>query len=164
MKCPRCGQLNFDTGSKCSACGEMLHFSGLRPGTVLENRYRILNLVGRGGMGSVYKALDARLQDSPVAIKEMIVTVDSGKLQDRIKSFEREATMLINLRHHALPRIIDFFAMPRNRWYLVMDFIEGRTLEDVAQTEAPLAESLVLKWAEELCDVLEYLQDRKSVV
>ena len=142
----------------------MLHFSGLRPGTVLENRYRILNLVGRGGMGSVYKALDARLQDSPVAIKEMIVTVDSGTLQDRIKSFEREATMLINLRHHALPRIIDFFAMPRNRWYLVMDFIEGRTLEDVAQTKAPLAESLVLKWAEELCDVLEYLHSQRPPV
>ncbi|MFS8086416.1 MAG: hypothetical protein ACMG6H_12360, partial [Acidobacteriota bacterium] len=69
--------------------------------TVLQNRYRIVRQLGRGGMGAVYEAVDQRLS-SIVAIKETLVTSDDAR-----RAFEREASLLANLRHRSLPSVTD---------------------------------------------------------
>jgi ankyrin repeat protein len=116
-------------------------------------------------MGAVYKALDRRLGDMPVAIKEMSTNaVGPGNLEKTVESFKQEAKMLIGLRHPALPRISDFFSQGEERWYLAMDYIEGETLEAIAQRRGPVPEAEVLDWARQLCEVLDYLHNQEPPV
>ena len=92
--------------------------SQLAAGTLLQNRYRIVRPLGRGGMGAVYEALDLRLETT-VAIKETFSTDDQLR-----KQFEREARMLAHLHHPSLPQVSDYFT-EGDRAFLVMQFIEG---------------------------------------
>ncbi len=165
--CPFCESENPGDHTYCSKCG--FNLSGatgrLTPDTLLEERYLIVGILGRGGMGAVYKALDRRLDDMPVAIKEMSAgAVGPGNLPKTVESFKQEAKMLIGLRHPALPRISDFFSQGEERWYLVMDYIEGETLEAIAQRRGPLPEAEVLGWARQLCEVLDYLHNQEPPV
>ena len=75
----------------------------LEPNSVLHNRYRIVQLIGEGGMGAVYEAVDQSLSNR-VALKQTLV---SGA--QYVKAFEREAQLLARLRHPALPKVIDHF-------------------------------------------------------
>src|SRR5437667_7266416 len=75
----------------------------LAQGSVINDRYQIIRQVGQGGMGAVYEAFDQRLR-SPVALKQMMVSVEQYG-----RAFEREAQLLANLRHSALPKVIDYF-------------------------------------------------------
>jgi len=167
-KCPFCDAENPDGKRFCADCGAS--FSGgqtgqLNPDTILEGRYIIVKTLGRGGMGAVYLALDQRLNNTPVAIKEMSTNaVGTGNLQAAIGAFKKEASMLIGLRHQALPRINDFFAQGENRWYLVMDYIEGETLKHIAQRRGPIPEAEVLDWVRQLGDILSYLHDQRPPI
>lgn len=166
-KCPSCGTQNLEDNSYCGRCGCSLtgQTGQLSANTVLEGRYVIVGTLGRGGMGAVYKALDQRLKNTPVAIKEMSTkAVAQGNLKASIDAFEKEAGMLISLRHPALPRITDFFSKGEDRWYLVMDFIEGETLKAVAEKRGPIPEPEVLDWAGQLCEILDYLHSQKPQV
>lgn len=166
-KCPVCGSENSKTSSFCSNCG--YNFTGTQTGqlntnTILEDRYIIVRTLGKGGMGAVYHALDRRLNNSAVAIKEMSTRAVGGDLQGAISAFQKEAAMLVDLRHPALPRINDFFCRGEDRWYLVMDYIEGQTLKDIAESRGPIPESEVLEWGRQLCAILDYLHKRKPPV
>jgi serine/threonine protein kinase len=124
----------------------------LAQGAVLENRYRIVKLVGQGGFGAVYRAWDLRL-NAPCALKE---SFDSSVEAQR--QFQREASVLANLRHPNLPRVADFFSIDDQGQYLVMDFIEGEDLETmVNQCGGPLPEKAVLDWIGQICSALSYL-------
>ena len=92
----------------------------LAANTILQDRYRIVRPLGKGGMGAVYEALDLRL-DATVAIKETFSTDEHLR-----KQFEREARMLAHLHHPSLPRVSDYFT-EGDRAFLVMQFIEGLT-------------------------------------
>src|SRR5262249_58408733 len=94
----------------------------LEAGTLLQGRYEIDRIIGRGGMGAVYVARDQRL-GSLVALKETLFS-DKGLL----KAFEREARLLASLRHPALPRVSDHFAEDAGQ-FLVMEYIAGDDLE-----------------------------------
>jgi len=113
-KCSECGQENPASSKFCNNCG--FNFSGsqtgqLNPDTVLEGRYIIVKTLGRGGMGAVYMALDQRLNNTSVAIKEMSTnSVGTGNLEAAIGAFKKEASMLIGLRHQALPMGVIFCA------------------------------------------------------
>lgn len=158
--CTQCASENSSDNRFCAKCGYNLFGATgqLTPDTLLDGRYLITKTLGRGGMGAVYQALDRRLDNILVAIKEMSTgALGPGKLQDAIVAFKREAKILINLRHPALPRVIDFFSEGDERWYLVMDYIEGETLEEVASRRGQIPEAEVLNWTKQLCDVLEYL-------
>ena len=127
----------------------------LSPGTVLQNRYRIAKLVGQGGFGAVYRGWDMALEQ-PVAVKE---NFDSGPESQR--QFEREAKLLAGLRHPNLPRVGDHFSVPGKGQYLVMDFVEGKSLEELlAERGGPLGEAEALPWIRQVCDALTYLHTR----
>lgn len=123
----------------------------LLPGTTLQGRYEVRQPLGRGGMGAVYEARDTRFGRT-VALKQALVTSD--RLQ---RAFEREARLLNNLRHPALPVVIDYFP-EGDCWFLVMDFVPGEDLRDQLQRRGvPFEDGLVAAWADQILDVLEYL-------
>src|SRR5882762_4376054 len=89
----------------------------LTPSTILQNRYRVLRELGHGGMGTVYEALDQRI-NCIVALKE----TSAGSNSEASRAFEREASLLSNLRHSALPKVMDYFS-EQDADFLVMEFI-----------------------------------------
>ena len=130
----------------------------LAPETLLQNRYRIVRLLGRGGMGAVYEALDQRLEIT-VALKETLSSEESMR-----KQFEREARMLAGMQHPALPRVSDHF-VEGNRAFLVMQFIGGVDLAKIiAQQPGPFPRDQVIAWADQLLDALIYLHSRDRQV
>jgi hypothetical protein len=123
-----------------------------------NNRYRIDALLGQGGMGAVYRAWDTSL-DIPVAVKENLDT--SAEAQ---KQFGREAQLLARLAHPSLPRVTDYFFIPGQGQYLVMDFVEGEDLEAMVRRLGALPEPQVLNWIAQVCDALAYLHSQPSPV
>jgi serine/threonine protein kinase len=132
--------------------------SQLAAGTVLQNRYQIVQPLGKGGMGAVYEAMDLRLEVI-VAIKETL----SADGQSR-RHFESEARMLAHLQHPSLPRVTDYFT-EGDRAFLVMQFIEGVDLSRIiAQQPGPFPVESVVAWADQLLDALIYLHSRDRQV
>ena len=166
-KCPSCGTSSPGISNFCAKCGHALQGATgrLDAETLLEGRYVIIGLLGRGGMGAVYKAIDLRLDKTLVAIKEMsTAALGPGKLEKALEAFKKEASMLIKLRHHSLPRVTDFFSAGDDRWYLVMDYIEGKTLETIIQRLGRVLEKELIDWALQMCDVLGYLHGQEPPV
>ncbi|HVN29281.1 MAG TPA: serine/threonine-protein kinase, partial [Candidatus Binataceae bacterium] len=133
----------------------------LNSGTVLANRYQIERMLGGGGMGVVYLARDQRLANRACAIKEMVDHfIDQQQRLEANDYFAREADTLAQLKHQAIPAITDRFDAD-NRHYLVMEYVEGRNLEEelAARNGDPLPEGLVIDVARQLCDVLAYLHN-----
>ncbi len=129
----------------------------LQTGQVLEQRYRIEALLGQGGMGAVYRAVDLKF-NTPVALKEnMTVTPDSQR------QFTREAGLLHQLRHTNLPRVTDHFTVAGQGQYLVMDHIEGEDLKGLLRRQGPLPEHQALNWICQVLDALEYLHSRQVI-
>src|SRR5580704_10885516 len=130
----------------------------LEAGTLLQARYKVERLLGGGGMGMVYLAHDQRLANRPCAIKEMVDHfIDQAQRIEANEYFAREADTLAQLKHQAIPAITDRFELA-NRHYLVMEYVEGRNLEEeLAARGEPLPEGLVIDIARQLCDVLVYL-------
>lgn len=129
----------------------------LSPETILQNRYRIIRPLGRGGMGAVYEAFDERLSRT-VALKETLVETDELK-----RAFGREARLLANLRHPALPKVLDHFD-EEGGLFLVMEFIAGEDLGRLLDTGHVFAPAEVSGWAEQLLDALEYLHGLRPPV
>ncbi len=99
---------------------------------MLAGRYRIEQLIARGGMGAVYRAEDTRLGGAPVAVKEMSSSFahgDTDAFERAVADFRREAAMLARLRHAHLPRVSDQFD-EGGKHYLVMELIVGHTLSE----------------------------------
>ncbi len=138
----------------------------LTSGDVLQNRYRIEELIAEGGMGAVYRATDTRLK-CVVALKECRIpfgTANQALREKLIRQFEDEARLLANLRHHALPNVSDHFT-ENNGQFLVMEYIPGDDLMEMIERRGgafPVDE--VLEWADQLLDALEYLHDRQPPV
>ena len=131
----------------------------LAVGQVIHARYRIARLIGQGGFGAVYRAWDLSLKQ-PCAVKENLDASPEAQRQ-----FEREATILAGLRHSNLPRVTDYFFLPGQGQYLVMDFIDGYNLvEVVRQSDAPLTESRALDWIGQVCSALTYLHSQNPPV
>lgn len=132
--------------------------SPLARDTVLERRYRIVRRLGKGGMGTVYEAIDQRLGIS-VALKETLSSAANVREQ-----FEQEARLLASMQHPALPRVSDYFT-DGNRAYLVMQFIEGADLSRIiAQQPGPFPKAQVIAWADQLLDALMFLHSRDRQV
>jgi formylglycine-generating enzyme required for sulfatase activity/predicted Ser/Thr protein kinase len=127
----------------------------LSPNTILHRRYRIIQELGRGGMGAVYQAMDENL-NCVVAVKEAF-----AESQEQRRAFRREAELLANLRHPALPKVMEVFS-ENDRDFLAMEFIPGHDLAELlALRRGPFPESDVLSWADELLNVLNYLHGKQ---
>lgn len=130
---------------------------------VLQDRYRIVKLLGRGGMGAVYLAEDQRLPTN-WAIKEMKKEgLSAAEHAEASELFRTEARLLSELRHRNLPRIVDFFEAD-DRLYLVMDHIEGETLESRYDRNGPLTVKFAMEMALQIADVLDYLHTRPDPI
>jgi serine/threonine-protein kinase len=134
--CPSCGTANQPEARFCHYCatpfkGATPQTGMLQPNAVLAGRYIIVCKVGGGGMGAVYQAADQRLPGKPWAIKEMSDAAITNPLdkQQAVDAFRREAQLLSTLDHGNLPKVSDYFT-EGGKHYLVMDFIQGRTLEE----------------------------------
>lgn len=132
---------------------------------IINQRYKIVETLGKGGMGAVYKALDMRLRNTPVAIKEIsLETIENERIEKVIENFENEAETLIQLRHNSIPRVMDFFSLDNDKCYIVMDLIEGETLEQIVKRRGAIPESEVREWLDQLSDVLSYLHSRQPKI
>ncbi len=136
----------------------------LPPDTVLQNRYRVIETIGVGGMSTVYRAQDLHFPrvERICAIKEMLNTASDPKVREMVvRNFEREAGILATLNHPAITQIYDFFSFG-DRSYLVLEFVQGKDLETVLNdSKGFLSEEQVVAWAVQVCDVLIYLHQHK---
>jgi serine/threonine protein kinase len=132
--------------------------SMLESGILLQNRYEIIQPIGKGGMGAVYLARDQRLGNT-IALKE---TFFNDAMM--VAAFEREARLLAGLRHPALPKVMDHF-VDDNGQFLVMEFIPGEDLQDLLQSSSKAFQmEEVLQWADQLLDALDYLHSQDPPV
>ncbi len=180
--CDQCGVANRPQARFCIVCGAALgiayggkttHSSSttltgrLNANTLLGQRYRIKQQLGQGGMGAVYLAEDTRFGTAYRAIKELSQHgLSQQELHDAETAFEQEAMLLAQLLHPHLPRIYDHF-LEHGRWYLVMDYIEGETLERrLSRISAGDSFGIdnTLQVALQLCDVLGYLHSRRPPI
>ncbi len=130
----------------------------LEKNTLLHNRYRIIEILGQGGMGSVYSAVDENL-GSTVAIKENLFTTD-----EYARQFRLEAVILANLKHPNLPRVYDHFVLGDLGQYLVMDFIEGEDLRQRMERMGTISEDDAVQIGASICDALTFLHSRKPPI
>jgi WD40 repeat protein len=170
LYCDACGAANRAQAKFCFVCGQALpngtsSIEQLVPDTLLKQRYRVISQVGKGGFGAVYKAEDIELGNRIVAVKEMSQRgLSPQELIEATEAFKREALLLANLMHPNLPRIYEHFS-ETGRWYLVMDFIEGETLEEyLGGKSGRLPVEEVLDIGMQLCTVLDYLHTRQPPI
>ncbi|MBE0409366.1 MAG: serine/threonine protein kinase, partial [Anaerolineales bacterium] len=130
----------------------------LKSGEVLNNRYKIVEVLGQGGMGAIYRAIDENL-GIEVAVKENLFTTEEFARQ-----FHREAIILASLRHPNLPRVTDHFVIAGQGQYLIMDYIEGENLSERIDRSGPLKEAEVVVLGVALCEALIYLHTRQPQV
>jgi eukaryotic-like serine/threonine-protein kinase len=126
--------------------------------TLLNKRYRIVEILGQGGMASVYRAIDENL-GVEVAVKENYFTTD-----EYARQFRLEATILANLRHPNLPRVTDHFVIQDEGQYLVMDYIEGEDLRQRMDRLGVIPEEEVIVIGVAICEALTYLHTRSPKV
>jgi serine/threonine protein kinase len=123
-------------------------------GTCIGGRYRMESLLGQGGMSQVYLAEDLKLKGKKWAVKEILPMEQEGA------SFMEEAEMLARLHHPQLPQLVDYFTTEDGTGFLVMDYIQGPTLQDLFEEkrrELPTAQ--IVQIAFQLCDMLHYLHN-----
>ncbi|WP_084156402.1 serine/threonine-protein kinase [Clostridium akagii] len=126
-------------------------------GTLFENKYQVIDVLGKGGMSTVYLAKDINVQKL-WAIKEVNKNFKSG---DGLKvDLMAETNILKRLDHSALPRIVDIIDKKDNI-YVVLDFIDGVSLDRKLQQQGVIDEETVIDWAKQICDVLNYLHQQK---
>ncbi len=130
----------------------------LERGALLHKRYRIVEILGQGGMGSVYRAVDENL-GVDVAVKENLFTTD-----EYARQFRLEAVILANLRHPNLPRVTDHFVIGDQGQYLVMDYIEGEDLRQRMERQGNITEDEAILLGAAMCDALMYLHTRKPPI
>ncbi len=171
--CKTCGAANPAHTPHCFACGEPL--SNITVGTtgatthpltglllssvIIQQRYRILEVLSTGFVSTVYKAEDMQLGNRMVALKE-IAQNNSGtpEISEMLEASRREMFLLADLIHPNLPRIYDYF-VENQRWYFVMDFLTGETLAAYLSKRKyrPLPLEDVLDTGIQLSTVLDYL-------
>jgi serine/threonine protein kinase len=126
---------------------------------ILKQRYEILSILGKGGMGCVYKVADRRDGGKRLAAKELQAgKLAEGKLPEALAQFRTEARILLRLTHPNLPKVYDYFSIG-DRHYIIMEYIRGRTLEDLLRGRQgkPVDEQQALSWALQISRAMHFL-------
>jgi eukaryotic-like serine/threonine-protein kinase len=150
MKCPHCGSDNASDAQHCFACGTLLSEHAIGPGSVIASRYEILQTVGRGGMGTVYKAHD-RILDEIVAVK--VLRAELASSPDLARRFRQETKLARRVRHPNICGIHEY-GEDRDIRYIAMEFVDGveirRILKERGRLPTSEAFDAVLQVAEGL--------------
>src|SRR5258707_9482968 len=175
-KCPYCGTENRDEESFCENCGAFLDSAtatltqgengnannahSLAPDSQLQNgRYVIKKILGQGGMGSLALAIDTRLADKFVVIKELIS--EHADSTEDVRNFKGEVQTLAHLGHPLIPGVTDHF-QEGSRYFMVQEYVEGENLEArMERMRRPMEEQDALRYAAEVLDILDYLEQQK---
>ena len=182
LYCAQCGAANPLHAKFCPVCGQSVNaqsqssvrfqegssdtYPSVPSGDrLLKKRYQIVAQIGSGGYGKVYKAIDTEFANRSVAIKEMLQRgLSEQEIAEGTEAFKRESLMLATLTHPNLPSIYDYFT-EEGRYYLVMSFIEGGTLDDYVRTKGGLLPvEKVLQIGIQLATVLSFLHTRKPPI
>ncbi len=129
----------------------------------LKNRYEVLGILGKGGMGCVYKVKDRQQRGRVLAAKELRMhSRMPDKTEESLAQFQTEARILAKLSHPNLPKVYDYFSLS-SAHYIVMEYIRGRTLEQVLDDRKgrPVDERLALSWALQICRAMHFLSVQK---
>ena len=129
----------------------------LKIGSVIDNKYKILNIVGKGGMSLIYLAMNEKA-NKQWAIKEI---QRKGFYDFAID--KQEIEMMKRLKHPGLPAIVDVIEQ-KDSLLIVMDYIEGRSLEDLVLEHGPQSELQVINYAKQICDILHYLHSQNPPI
>ncbi len=133
----------------------------LKIGSLIDGKYRILSVIGRGGMSTVYMAINEKANKT-WAVKEIrksaVIDFEAVKM-----SLVAETDMLKRFDHPNLPSIIDVID-DRDVFLIVMDYVQGNSLGTALAENGALSEDYVVDWARQLCDVLGYLHTRKPPI
>src|SRR5215471_14131242 len=131
-------------------------------GTVLDGKFKIVQILGEGGMGTVYKVEQVGKPGYFRAVKELLIPPNTSP-EDRktaIERFDKEIDMLFNLKHPRIPSLILSFQEHGN-YYFVMEFVPGRSLEKILEdNKGPLDEERVIRWMIQVCEALSYIHSR----
>ena len=131
--CPRCGAEISAPARFCGSCGYAA--ARLAPGETLDGKYQILEKIGEGGMGEVYKARHLHLEE--IRIIKVTKPDALGEGRDP-RRFQEEARMATLVRHPNVAALYDFSRLPDGSWYMVWEFIDGVTLEEWMRRHGPL--------------------------
>lgn len=131
-------------------------------GQIIDGKYEILTLIGQGGMSKVYLARDRRL-NKQWAVKEIQKKAHDKNNEVVVQSAIAEANMIKQLDHPSIVRIVDIIDNP-DVIYIVEDFIEGETLNTILENNGAQPQELVIEWAMQICEALEYLHTRKPPI
>lgn len=135
----------------------ILHNLNITPGSIIRNRYRIDNLLGKGGFGEVHQGWDMALE-IPVAVKLLFDNTPAS-----VSLFKSEAKILAKLKHPHLPRVTDYFS-EHGTHFLVMDFIEGEDLQvRLDKTGSFINHNDVVEWITQILGALAYIHSLKIV-
>ena len=154
--CPKCHTPNLPRAQFCTRCGHyiLLHNGGLR--------YAITRVIKAGGQGTVFEAIGE--DGITYAIKQMLDQfTNPHERNEAVKRFKAEADILKSLRHPCIPNIYDTFEN-QGYHYLVMEFVHGSDLEDIIRREGYISEERALRWAGQICGVLEYLHRQQPPI
>jgi len=131
----------------------------LETGTILNNFYRVVRLLGKGSMGNVY--LVERLKDDKkFVVKELMFSGEAGlDMSTAREIFFREAEFIVKFNHPGLPAMYGIFT-ENNRDYLTMDYIEGKNLEEIINSSPePISEESAINWVIKIAHILDYLHN-----
>lgn len=131
-------------------------------GAVIDGKYEILKKIGQGGMSRVYLAMDNRL-NKQWAIKEIDKSTRDRNSEVVVQSLIAEANLMKRLDHASLPRIVDIIDNGISI-YVIMDYIEGEPLSTILDSYGAQPQSVVIEWAKQLCEVLDYLHTRTPTI
>ena len=174
IPCPNCGRLNRPGARYCVACRTPLDVAAppvaapLHPGQLLDGgAYRVVRPLGKGGMGAIWLVAQTQAFDRLAVIKEVIDYFDPTDAAERTKAaarFEAEARTLGALKHPGIPDLYAYFSEGGHN-YLVMEYIEGPDLRHwLSPNDDRLTETQVLRYAIQICEVLEYLARQQPPV
>jgi formylglycine-generating enzyme required for sulfatase activity/tRNA A-37 threonylcarbamoyl transferase component Bud32 len=156
---PRCSHpFNPDNSKFCQSCGSQ----GLNP--LFRNRYRVIRLLGEGGFGKTYEAIDTDRMDDPCVIKQFMPQfLGTSAIEKATELFKQEAKRLYELGEHPqIPRLIAYFEQDQ-RLYLVQELIEGQNLLAELTQQGVFSEEKIWQLLADLLPVLKFVHDRNVI-
>ncbi|WP_293354549.1 MULTISPECIES: bifunctional serine/threonine-protein kinase/formylglycine-generating enzyme family protein [unclassified Microcoleus] len=156
---PRCSNpFNPDKSKFCQSCGQ----ADLTP--LFRNRYRVIRLLGEGGFGRTYEAVDIDRMDDPCVIKQFMPQVQgTSALEKATELFKQEAKRLYELGEHPqIPRLIAYFEQDK-RLYLVQELIEGQNLLAELTQQGVFSEEKIWQLLADILPILKFVHDRNVI-